>query len=135
VSVNRRRFAVLAVVLVTVNVFFWLAESGFALPGGGIVQTLLGGRMIRAEVLWQAPDGTIRDSELARGVITAISPTSITLRERDRPADVIPLAPDVSVRFGSQVETTLQLRRGMRVVVERPATEPADTIQFEGYGG
>jgi hypothetical protein len=135
VNVNRRRFAVLAVVLVTVNIFFWLAGSGFALPGGGIVQTLLGGRMIRAEVLWQAPDGTIRDSELARGVITAISPTSITLREKDRPADVIPISPDVNVRFGSQVWTISSLKRGMRVVVERPATEPADTIQFEGYGG
>jgi hypothetical protein len=86
VSVNRRRFAVLAVVLVTVNVFFWLAGSGFALSsgGGGLLQTLLGGRLIRAEIVWQAPDGTIRDSQLYRGVITAVSPGSITLREKDR---------------------------------------------------
>jgi hypothetical protein len=136
VNVNRRRFAVLAVVLVTVNVFFWLAGSGFALPSaGGILQTLLGGRMIRAEVVWQAPDGTVRDSQLYRGVITAIAPGSITLREKDRPADVIPIAADVVVRSGFQVETTSALKRGMRVVVERPANEPADTIQVEGYGG
>ena len=84
-NVNRRRFAVLAVVLVTVNVFFWLAGSGFALSsGGGLLQTLLGGRMIRAEVVWQAPDGSVRDSQLYRGVITAISSGSITLREKDR---------------------------------------------------
>lgn len=135
-NVNRRRFAVLAVVLVTVNVFFWLAGSGFALPSaGGIIQTLLGGRMIRAEVVWQAPDGTVRDSQLYRGVITAISPGSITLREKDRPADVIPVAPDATVRSGLQVETTSALKRGMRVVVERPANAPADTIQVEGYGG
>jgi hypothetical protein len=135
VNVNRRRFAVLAVVLVTVNVFFWLAGSGFALPGGGIVQTLLGGRMIRAEVVWQAPDGTVRDSQLYRGVITAISPGSITLREKDRPTDVIPVATDAVVRNGVQVETTSALKRGMRVVVERPANLPADTIQIEGFGG
>lgn len=135
-NVNRRRFAVLAVVLVTVNVFFWLAASGFALPSaGGIIQTLLGGRMIRAEVVWQAPDGTVRDSQLYRGVITAISPGTITLREKDRPADVIPVAPDATVRSGLQVETTSALKRGMRVVVERPANAPADTIQVEGYGG
>ena len=133
---TRRRFAVLAVVLVSVNVFFWLAGSGFALPSaGGIIQTLLGGRMIRAEVVWQAPDGTIRDTQLYRGVITAIAPGSITLRERDRPADVIPVAPDATVRVGVQVETTSQLKKGMRVVVARGANEPADTIQVEGFGG
>jgi hypothetical protein len=135
VNVNRRRFAVLAVVLVAVNVFFWLAGSGLALSGGGIVQTLLGGRMIRAEVVWQAPDGTVRDSQLYRGVITAVSPGSITLREKDRPTDVIPVATDAVVRSGVQVETTSALKRGMRVVVERPANAPADTIQVEGYGG
>jgi hypothetical protein len=136
VNVNRRRFAVLAVALVTVNVFFWLAGSGFALSGGGgIVQTLLGGRLIRAEVFWQAPDGTFRDSLLYRGVITAIAPGSITLREKDRPSDVIPVATDAVVRNGLQVETTSALKRGMRVVVEQPANLPADTIQVEGYGG
>ncbi len=135
-GVTRRRFAALAVVLVSVNVFFWLAGSGFALPGtGGIIQTLLGGRMIRAEVVWQAPDGTIRDTQLYRGVITAVAPGSITLRERDRPADVIPVAPDATVRIGGQVETTSQLKRGMRVVIARGANEPADTIQVEGFGG
>jgi hypothetical protein len=136
VNVNRRRFAVLAVVLVSVNIFFWLAGSGFALPGtGGIIQTLLGGRLIRAEIVWQAPDGTIRDSQLYRGVITAISPTSITLREKDRPADVIPIATDAVVRIGFQVETTSALRRGMRVIVERPANAPVETVQIEGFGG
>ncbi len=132
---NRRRFAVLAVVLVSLNVFFWLAGSGFAFStAGGIIQTLLGGRMIRAEVVWQAPDGTIRDTQLYRGIITAVSPGSITLRERDRPADVIPVAADATVRVGAQVETTSQLKKGMRVVVARGANEPADTIQVEGFG-
>jgi hypothetical protein len=133
--VNRRRFAVLACALVALNVFFWLAESGFALPGSGIVQALLGGRMIRAEIVWQSPDGTIQDTQLYRGVITAIGPTSITLRERDRPGDVIPVSPNAAVRVGTEVETVSQLRRGMRVVVARPANAPADTIQVEGYGG
>jgi len=136
VSVNRRRFTVLAFVLVAVNVFFWLAGSGLALSGGGggLLQTLLGGRLIRAEIVWQAPDGTIRDSQLYRGVITAISPGSITLREKDRPADVIPVAPDAVVRNGLQAETTSALKRGMRVLVEVPANAPADTIQVEGFG-
>ena len=132
---NRRRFAVLACSLVALNVFFWLAESGLALPGSGIIQSLLGGRMIRAEVVWQSPDGTIQDTQLYRGIITAVGPTSITLRERDRPSDVIPVSSNAIVRVGYQVETVSQLRRGMRVIVARPANLPADTIQVEGYGG
>lgn len=134
-TVKGRRFAVLAVVLLAVNLFFWLAASGFALPGGGLVQQLLGGRMIRADIVWQAPDGTIRETLLSRGVITAVSPTSITLREKDRASDVIPLAANAVVRFGGQVTTTSFLRKGMRVVIAGSPLEPADTVQVEGYGG
>jgi hypothetical protein len=133
VDVKRRRFGILATVLVAVNVFFWLAASGFALPGGGIVQTLLGGKMIRAEVVWQAPDGTIQDTQLYRGVVTAVSTTSLTLRERDR-TDTLPLSSTVTVRYGAAVETVAAVHRGMRVVVARPATASVDTIQIEGYG-
>ena len=129
---NRRRFAILACALVAVNVFFWLAASGFALPGSGYIQSLFGSRMIRAEVVWQAPDGSIEDTQLYRGTITAVSATSITLRERDRPADVIPLAANATVHIGVQVDTVALLHKGMRVIVARPANLPADTIQVEG---
>jgi len=54
---------------------------------------------------------------------------------RLRSSDVIPVSPNATVRVGYQVETVSQLRRGMRVVVARPANLPADTIQVEGYGG
>ena len=133
--VKGRRFAVLATVLVAVNVFFWLAASGYALPGGSLIQQLLGGRMIRADIVWQGPNGQVRETLLYRGVITAVSPTSITLREKDRPADVIPLSTDAVVRYGTQALTTDALRKGMRVVVAGSPLEPADTIQVEGYGG
>jgi hypothetical protein len=133
VTVTRRRFMVLATALVAVNVFFWLAQSGFAMPG--ILQTLFGGRMIRAEVVWQAPDGTIQDTELYRGVVIAASPTSITLREKDRASDVIPVAANAVVHYGTQTITVAQLRRGLRVIVAKPANASADTIQVEGFGG
>jgi len=135
VTVNRRRFAVLACALVALNVFFWLAASGFALPGGGgILQTLLGGRLIRAEILWQAPDGSIQDTELYRGVIIAVGPTGITLREKDR-TEVIAVASTATVRYGAQTASATVLRRGMRVLIAAPANQPADTIQVEGIGG
>ncbi|MGH3001735.1 MAG: hypothetical protein ACRDM1_03550 [Gaiellaceae bacterium] len=131
---KRRRFAILATLLVAVNVFFWLAQSGLALPfGGGIIQTLLGGKMIRAEVVWQAPDGTIQDTQLYRGVVTSVSTTSITLRERDR-TETLPLSSTVAVHYGAQPATVAQLHRGMRVLVVKPANASVETIQFAGYG-
>ena len=63
-----------------------------------------------------------------------MSTTSITLRERDRPSDVIPVSPTATVRLAFQTGTVSQLRRGMRVVVAKPANAPADTIQVEGLG-
>jgi hypothetical protein len=133
--VSRRRFAFLATLLVAVNAFFWVAQSGFALSGGGIIQTMLGGRLIRAEVLWLTPDGKVQDTRLDRGVITSFSSDSIVLREKDASLQTIPLASNVVVHNGYQIGTTATLRRGMRVVVSRQATSPADTIQVEGFGG
>ena len=133
---GRRRFAVLAVLLVAVNAFFWLAASGFALPAGGIVQSLFGAKLIRAEVVW-SDGGKIQDTRIDRGVIATITttaPATITLREKDGSVDPIPLATTVSVHLGATFGTLDQLRRGMRVVVSRPATGPADTIQVEGFG-
>jgi hypothetical protein len=57
------------------------------------------------------------------------------LRERDGSTDTIPVSDGTVVRLGYQTGTTDQLRRGMRVVVSRPANEPADTIQVESLGG
>jgi hypothetical protein len=134
VTVNRRRFAIVLCALVAVNAFFWLASSGLALPGGGLIQSLLGGKMIRAEVVWQAPDGSIQDTILYRGVITAVSPTTITLRERDR-TETLPLSSTVTVRYGLQT-ASVQIHRGMHVVAARPGPNGSiDTIQVEGVGG
>lgn len=132
---SRRRFAFLAALLVAVNAFFWLAQSGLALPMGGILQQMFGGnRVIRAEVVWQAPTGTVEDTRIDRGVITSVTPDQIVLREKDGTTNTIPVASTVTVELGLRTGTVAQLRRGMRVVVSRPATGSADTIQVEGFG-
>jgi hypothetical protein len=135
VTVSGRRFAALAVVLVAVNVFFWLAQSGFALPGGGILQQLLGGRLIRAEVVWQSPGGGVQDTRIDRGVVMSVTQDQIVLREKDGTTDAIPLAPTATVMLGARTGTVSQLRRGLRVLVSRSANGPADMIQLEGNGG
>jgi hypothetical protein len=136
VSVNGRRFGALAVTLVAVNVFFWLAQSGFALSrAGGILQQLLSGRLIRAEVVWQSPGGTVQDTRIDRGVVMSVTQDQIVLREKDGTTDAIPLAPNATVTLGARTGTVSQLRRGLRVLVSRSANGPADAIQVEGIGG
>jgi len=134
VTVSRRRFAFLAVLLVAVNAFFWLAQSGFALPMGGILQQMFGGnRLIRADVIWQTTSG-VQETRIDRGVIVTVAPDQVVLREKDGTQQTIPVASTVTVEFGLRTGTAAQLRRGMRVVVSRPATGSADTIQVEGFG-
>jgi hypothetical protein len=135
-TVNRRRFALLAVLLVALNSYFWLAANGLALPAGGVIQSMFGTRMVRADVIWMEGRKAV-DTRVDRGVITAVTttaPASVTLKERDGSSWTIPVAATVTVRLGSTYGTLDQLRQGMRILVSRPATGSADTIQVEGYG-
>jgi hypothetical protein len=123
-----------AVLLVAVNAFFWLAQSGFALPMGGILQQMFGGnRLIRADVIWQTTTG-VQETRIDRGVIVTVAPDQVVLREKDGTQQTIPVASTATVELGLRTGTVAQLRRGMRVVVSRPATGSADTIQVEGFG-
>ena len=70
-TMNRRRFLFLATALVAVNSFFWLAQSGFALPRA-IINQFFGGNMIRAEVLIVDPGAARRTG----GSTAASSPPS-----------------------------------------------------------
>jgi hypothetical protein len=133
-TVNRRRFMLLAVALVVLNTFFWVAQGGFALPAA-IVDQFFGSRMIRAEVLVQTPTGAA-DYRIDRGVIKAITPASIVLKEKNGDMVPIQLASSASVTgpSGRRASNTV-LRVGLRVLVIRLADGPADTIQVEGVGG
>ena len=132
-AVNRKRFMLLAVTLVALNAFFWLAQGGFALPRA-IIDQYFGGRMIRAEVLVQTPTGT-EDYRLDRGVIKTLAPGSIVLKEKNGDMVPIQIAPTATVTGpGGRSAGTRALRIGMRVIVFRLANAAADTIQVEGFG-
>ena len=133
-GVNRKRFMLLAVVLVALNVFFLVAPGGLALSAG-VIDQLFGGRMIRAEVVVQGANGT-EDHLIDRGVIKAITPGSIVLRENDGKMVSIQIAatPAVTGPGGRNKGAGRALRVGMRVIVTRLANAPADSIQVEGFG-
>jgi hypothetical protein len=123
---KRRRFMLLAATLVALNTFFWLAASGFALPKS-IVNQFFGNRMVRAEVILQAPGGP-QDWRIDRGVVTAVSGSSLTVHEADGTDVTVPLTPS------ARIQGSRRLRPRMRVVVYHQANAPADLVQVEGTG-
>jgi hypothetical protein len=133
-TMNRRRFMLLAVALVAVNSFFWLAQGGFALSRA-LIDQYFGQRLIRAEVLVQTPTGGTEDYRIDRGVIRVITPGTITLKEKNGDMVPIQLAPDASVTGpGGRSRGAGVLRIGIRVTVLRLANAPAQMIQVEGIG-
>jgi hypothetical protein len=129
-NVTRRRFIWLATALVAVNSFFWLAQSGFALPKA-VINQFFGSNMIRAEVVVAAPTGT-QDWRIDRGVVTAVSGTSVTLRERDGTVLTVQVDPNARVQGSARVTSVAQLKRKMRVIVYRQGDTPAQLVQVEG---
>jgi hypothetical protein len=130
---SRRRFMFLAVALVAVNSFFWLASGGFALSKA-IINQFFGGSMIRAEVLVQGPGG-VQDWRIDRGVITSIAGPTITLREKDGTSVQIQVDPNARVQGSARVTSVSKLRPRMRVVLYHQANLPAELLQVEGTGG
>jgi hypothetical protein len=132
-TMSRRRFLYLAAALVAVNSFFWLAQSGFALPGA-IINQFFGGNLIRAEVLVASPGGT-QDWRIDRGVITAIAGTNFTLREKDGTSVTLPVDPNARVQGPARFSNVALLRRRLRVVLYHQANQPASLVQVEGVAG
>lgn len=129
-SVSRRRFALLAVVLVALNGFFWLAQGSLAIPQR-LIDRFFGPRMVRAEVIVQSAGGSVRDYRIDRGqIVTAVS-GSITLRERDGTFVTIQVAPNVRIVVLGRPGDSSELRPNVRVLVFRQANRPADLIQVE----
>ncbi len=125
-----RRFVLLAGVLVTLNLALWFASPGLALRKALVTQ-LFGPKMIRAEVIDWAGPGTTADMRLDRGVITQVSSTQLTLRERDTKVQSIPLSSTTDViRFGHHLPPGVLAKR-WRVVVTWPANGAAQTVDVE----
>jgi hypothetical protein len=132
VDMSRTRFAILLATVVALNSFFWLATSGFALPQQ-LIDRFFGPRLIRAEVILGGAQ-QVNDFRIDRGVITAASSGSITIRERDGTVVTIATSATTRVVGRPRINAAAQLRPAMRVLVVRKANEPATQIQIEGRG-
>jgi hypothetical protein len=132
-TMRRRRFLYLAIALVALNSFFWLASSGFAVSKA-IIGQFFGGNMIRSEVLIATPGGGTQDWRIDRGVITAISGTNVTLRERDQTVVSLQIDTNARIQGSARFTSVFLLRRRLRIVVYRQADQPATLVQVEGIG-
>jgi hypothetical protein len=126
-----RRFVFLAGVLVTLNLALWFAGPGLALRKA-LVDQLFGPKMIRAQVFdWSGPGTAPTQTNLDRGVITQVSSTGLTLRERDLKIQQIPLSSaTVVIHLGHRYPATVLAKR-WHVVVTWPATGPAVSVDVE----
>jgi hypothetical protein len=122
----------LAVALVVLNAAFWLAGGVMALPQS-IVNQFFGNRMIRAEVILQSPAGP-QDWRIDRGVITAVSGGTVTLREGDGTSLSVPVDPAARVQGPPRFASPARLRPRLRVVLYHQANGPAEIVQVEGFG-
>jgi hypothetical protein len=131
-TMRSRRFMLLATVLVALNTFFWVAGGGMALTRS-VVNQFFGNRMIRAEVILQSPSGP-QDWRIDRGVITAVSGTTLTLREADGTTQTVDVAPNARVQGPLRFSSPSRLRARLRVVLYHQANAPAELVQVEGFG-
>jgi hypothetical protein len=133
-EMRSRRFTILAVALVALNLVLWLAPQGLALRQAVIAQ-LFGPRMIRAEVVVQGTSTTPLDYRLDRGVIVTVSSASLVLREQDGTTQAIAVGAGTRVTGGGRrFPDVASLKRNLRVLVLREANGPATQIQVEGRG-
>ena len=121
-----RRFALLAGVLVALNLALWFAAPGLALRKA-IVNQLFGPRLVRAQV--HLRNG--QDWNLDRGVITQVSGTLVTLREADGRLQQIPVSGTTRViRRGHRLSLSVLAPR-WHVVVMWPPVGPAQSVDVE----
>ena len=125
-----RRFALLAGVLVTLNLVLWFAAPGLALRRA-LVTELFGPKLIRGEAIYKTAVCGGTDCRFDRGVITDVTPTQLTLREADGRIQAIPIADSTNViKFGRHISIS-RLARRWHVFVTWPTTGPAQSVDVE----
>jgi hypothetical protein len=131
---GRKRFALLAGVLVTLNLVLWIAPQGLALRDV-VISKLFGPKLIRAEVIDRAPGGTTTDWRIDRGVIVAVAPDQLVLREADGTVQNLTLGTATPVTFRGRALALTALAPGWHVLVTWPAPDgPVDTVKVEKRG-
>jgi hypothetical protein len=130
---RHKRFALLAGVLVALNLVLWLAPQGLALRQA-VISKLFGPKLIRAEVIDRAPGGGTIDWRIDRGTIVSATATEIDLLEADGRQQAIGVDASTQVAFHGKPIPLAKLKPGWRIVVTWQANDTnglADEVQVE----
>ena len=130
---RHKRFALLAGVLLTLNLVLWLAPPGLALRQA-VISKLFGPKLVRAEVIDRAPGGGTVDWRIDRGTIVSATATEVDLLEADGRQQAIGVDGSTQVAFHGRQLSLAKLKPGWRVLVTWQANDTnglADEVQVE----
>jgi hypothetical protein len=113
--------------LLATNAALLASGSTRALPGA-LANYFFGPNMLRSVVVVKDRGG-IHEWRLDRGRIRALTPTSLTLLERDGTLVTVPIAPTTRVTLNGRPAPVTALRRGMRALTARDGDLPAEVVQ------
>jgi hypothetical protein len=113
--------------LATLVVALWLAPAGLALRSA-VVKQVFSGKLVRLEVIEKKPVGVSTDWRIDHGVITAVNPTQLTLRESDGRIQSIPLSTSTRVVRQGRTSSVSRLHPHLYALVTWPATGAAQSV-------
>lgn len=96
------------------------------------ISTILGPRMLRAEIALKTPDNVLHDFLLDRGRIRQVNGATIVLREADGTLVSVATSPFARVKVNGKLASYAQLRRGMIATTMHDGDKPADQIWATG---
>jgi hypothetical protein len=105
---------------------FALVQSGAAGPGS-LGAFFFGPKLVRAEVIMNE-GGTIHDYRVDRGKIRAVTPTSLTLFERDGTLVTVPVAASADVRLDGVTVPLTRLRKRFTATTVRDGAASASIV-------
>jgi hypothetical protein len=123
---QRRNRAIKLVAAAAVVATFAVVQSGAAGPGS-LGSFFFGPKLVRAEVIMNE-GGVIHDYRVDRGRIRQVTPSSLTLNERDGTLVTVPVAVTADVRLDGVAVRLAKLRRGFTATTVRIGDEAASTV-------
>ena len=103
-----------------------LAQGGAA-SLGSLGNFFFGPKLVRAEVI-TSEGGVIHDYRVDRGRIRAVTPSSLTLLEKDGTTVAVPVAATANVTLGGATVPLTRLKRGFMATTVRDGSASASIV-------
>lgn len=122
-----RRRSLITGLLAALGVALWLAPAGLALRPA-VVKEVFGGKLVRLEAIERKPVLGSTDWRIDHGMITAVGPTQLTLRESDGRIQAVPLSASTRVIHFGRNSSLDKLRPRQNALVTWQANGAAQAV-------